>query len=127
MRDFKIVCLRIEWCKARVQEACWSEELLLLLEEMQRVLMFLTWQGTWWSGLASARHFERSADSEGPRAYTNRQSALREAMAEKFRQCWANVPAVIAAELDDNGTLDIADTGSMMLTIEGPPPLAAED
>ncbi|KAG2130927.1 uncharacterized protein EDB93DRAFT_1108230 [Suillus bovinus] len=26
--------LRIEWCKARVQEARWSEELLLLLEEM---------------------------------------------------------------------------------------------
>ncbi|KAG1857820.1 hypothetical protein F4604DRAFT_1882980 [Suillus subluteus] len=94
-------CLRIEWCKARA------------------VLMFLTWQGTWWSGLALARHFERLADSEGSRAYANRQSALREAMAEKFRQCWAI--------LDDDGTLDIADTDSTMLTIEGPPPLAVED
>ncbi|KAG1784380.1 uncharacterized protein HD556DRAFT_1435459 [Suillus plorans] len=120
-------CLRIEWCKARAQEARWSEELLLLLEEMQRVLMFLTWQGTWWSGLASARHQERLADSEGSRAYANRQSALREAMAEKFRQRWAIVPAVVAAELDDDGTLDIADTDSTMLTIEGPPPLAVED
>ncbi|KAG1892033.1 hypothetical protein F4604DRAFT_1875514 [Suillus subluteus] len=82
-------CLRIEWCKARAREARWSEELLLLLEEMRRVLMFLTWQGTWWSGLASAHHFKRSADSEGSRAYANRQSALREAMVEKFRQRWA--------------------------------------
>lgn len=48
-------------------------------------------------------------------------------MAEKFRQRWAIVPAVVAAELDDDGTLDIADTDSTMLTIEGPPPLAVED
>ncbi|KAG2138440.1 uncharacterized protein EDB93DRAFT_1242126 [Suillus bovinus] len=82
-------CLCIEWCKARAREARWSEEVLLLLEEMQRVLTFLTWQGTWWSGLASARHFKRLADSKGSRAYANRQSALREAMVEKFRQCWA--------------------------------------
>jgi hypothetical protein len=88
--------------------------------------MFLTWQGTWWSGLASARHFERPADSEGSRAYANRQSALREAMVEKFRQRWAIVPAVVAAELDDDSTLDMADTDGT-LTIEGPPPLAAED
>ncbi|KAG1720806.1 hypothetical protein EDB19DRAFT_1898410 [Suillus lakei] len=67
-------CLHIEWCKARAQEACWSEELLLLLEEMRRVLMFLTWQGTW---------------CKGSRAYANRQSMLCEAMLDKFRQCWA--------------------------------------
>jgi len=110
----------------RAREAHWSEELLLLLEEMRRVLMFLTWQGTWWSGLASAHHFERPADSEGSRAYANRQSMLREAMVEKFRQCWAIVPAVVAAELDDNSMLDMANTNGT-LTIEGPPPLAAED
>jgi hypothetical protein len=51
---------------------------------------------------------------------------LREAMVEKFRQCWAIVPAVVAAELDDNSMLDMANTNGT-LTIEGPPPLAAED
>ncbi|KAG2110058.1 hypothetical protein BD769DRAFT_1630385 [Suillus cothurnatus] len=100
-------CLHIEWCKVRAREACWSEELLLLLEAMWRVLMFLTWQGTWW-------------------AYANQQSTLCEAMVEKFRQRWAIVPAVVATELDDNSTLDMADTDGT-LTIEGPPPLAAED
>ncbi|KAG2750180.1 hypothetical protein P692DRAFT_20874680 [Suillus brevipes Sb2] len=119
-------CLRIEWCKARAQEARWSEELLLLLEEMRRVLSFLAWQSTWWSGLALARHFERSADSEGSAAYANRQSALRNAMSEKFKQQWAIVPAVVIAELDDDSTLGMADTDGT-LTIEGPPPLAAED
>ncbi|KAG2076654.1 hypothetical protein BDR04DRAFT_1149102 [Suillus decipiens] len=81
---------------------------------------------TWWSGLASAQHFKRLADSEGSRAYANQQSALCEAMLEKFRQCWAIVPAVVAAELNDDGMLGMTDTDSM-LTIEGPPPLAAED
>ncbi|KAG2114131.1 hypothetical protein DEU56DRAFT_919629 [Suillus clintonianus] len=113
-------CLRIEWCKARAREARWSEELLFLLEEMRRVLTFLAWQSTWWSGLALARHFERSADSEGSAAYANRQSALRKAMLEKFKQQWVIVPTVVTAELDDDSSLGTADTDGTF-TIEGPP------
>jgi hypothetical protein len=47
-------------------------------------------------------------------------------MSEKFKQQWAIVPAVVIAELDDDSTLGMADTDGT-LTIEGPPPLAAED
>ncbi|KAG1846721.1 hypothetical protein C8R48DRAFT_750579 [Suillus tomentosus] len=115
-------CLRIEWCKARAREARWSEEVMLLLEEMRRVLAFLTWQVEWWSGLSSARHFERLADVEGSAAYAKRQSALRESMLKKFEQLWKIVPAIVAAELDDG----IADTDGVP-TIEGPPPLDTDD
>ncbi|KAG2035436.1 hypothetical protein BDR03DRAFT_934910 [Suillus americanus] len=56
LQDFDgwLAGLRIKWCKARAEEARWSKKLLLLLEEMQRVLTFLAWQ-----------------DSEGSAAYAN--------------------------------------------------------
>jgi hypothetical protein len=31
------IALRIEWCKARAREMCWSEAVALLMEEMRRV------------------------------------------------------------------------------------------
>ncbi|OJA20624.1 hypothetical protein AZE42_14183 [Rhizopogon vesiculosus] len=36
----------------------WSEEVELLLEEMQRVIEFLKWQAEWWGGRASSRSLE---------------------------------------------------------------------
>lgn len=95
---------------------------MLLLEEMWRVLAFLTWQVEWWSGLSSACHFERLADVEGSVAYAKHQSTLRESMLKKFEQLWKIVPAIVAAELNDG----IADTDGMP-TIEGPPPLDTDD
>ncbi|KAG1817907.1 hypothetical protein EV424DRAFT_1472791 [Suillus variegatus] len=105
-----------------LQDSRWSEEVMLLLEEMWRVLAFLTWQVEWWSGLSSACHFERLADVEGSVAYAKHQSTLRESMLKKFEQLWKIVPAIVAAELNDG----IADTDGMP-TIEGPPPLDTDD
>lgn len=89
---------------------------------MRRVLAFLTWQVEWWSGLSSARHFKRLANIEGSAAYAKHQSALQQGIVEKFRRLWQIVPAVVAAEVDD----DIADINSVP-TIKGPPPLDMND
>ncbi|KAG2109753.1 hypothetical protein DEU56DRAFT_920292 [Suillus clintonianus] len=46
--------LRIEWCKARAHRDRWVEEMQLLLEEMQRILLFLDWQARQWDERAGA-------------------------------------------------------------------------
>ncbi|KAG2070061.1 hypothetical protein BDR04DRAFT_1128620 [Suillus decipiens] len=68
-----------------LQDSHWCKELMLLLEEMWRVLAFLTWQVEWWLGLSSAHHFKRLADTEGSAAYAKCQSSLWESMLEKFK------------------------------------------
>ena len=39
---------RIEWSKARARQARWKEEVLLLREEMRRVLEFFKWKSRDW-------------------------------------------------------------------------------
>ncbi|KAF8139538.1 hypothetical protein K438DRAFT_1995909 [Mycena galopus ATCC 62051] len=41
--------IRVEWTKARGRAECWREELLLLEEEMRRVLEFCSWKALWWA------------------------------------------------------------------------------
>ena len=40
--------LRSEWAKSRARANRCKEEVLLLREEMQRVLVFLEWKSEWW-------------------------------------------------------------------------------
>ena len=40
---------RLEWSKARARQLRWNEEVLLLREEMRRVLEFLKWRSDNWS------------------------------------------------------------------------------
>ena len=59
-----ILALRIEWCRVRARAMRWSEEVLLLREEMRRVLVFLEWQATWWEKRAVS-HVEWWAEQDG--------------------------------------------------------------
>ncbi|KIJ15288.1 hypothetical protein PAXINDRAFT_11826 [Paxillus involutus ATCC 200175] len=40
--------LRIEWAKARARGARWTEEVVLLKEEMHHMRKFLQWRAEWW-------------------------------------------------------------------------------
>ena len=68
--------LRIEWCKARACAMWWSEEVTLLIEEMQQVCNFFAWQAAWWQGQASRHSSLSSVELDGMRAYALRQAAL---------------------------------------------------
>lgn len=131
---FKIVCdphydlalshlvpgLRIEWCKARAREGRWSEEVLLHLEEMRRVIEFLKWQASWWKDCGTAAVFVKPAHQEGLLAYTERQAHIRLAMIKCFQELWEAVPKMVESQLlpDDEDTAEISDA---LLTMEGPP------
>ncbi|KAG2031785.1 hypothetical protein BDR03DRAFT_936229 [Suillus americanus] len=93
-------CVRVEWCKARARVNRWSEEVELLLEEMRRVIEFLKWQAGWWSGRASARVMESTAEQEGVTAYACRQAALRLSLIASFQHLWRDVPRHVIAALN---------------------------
>ncbi|KAJ7573010.1 hypothetical protein C8J56DRAFT_1008492 [Mycena floridula] len=60
----------------------WSEELVLLIEEMRRVLATMTWQAAWWR----AQRLRQDIDpelKEGLWAYSERQAVLKEALRDQ--------------------------------------------
>jgi len=90
-----LAALRIEWCRARARAMRWSEEVLLLEEEMRRVLRFLEWHAKWWED-QQGRHTNLSpAEEKGMRAYALRQAGLRRALRKAFYDQWAPLPGLI--------------------------------
>ncbi|KAJ7916471.1 hypothetical protein B0H13DRAFT_2231608 [Mycena leptocephala] len=49
--------LRVEWSRAKARKQRWEEEVLILREEMRRVLRYLEWQSGWWLARVSAQMF----------------------------------------------------------------------
>jgi len=43
-----IPALHIEWAKSRARAQRWHEEVLLLKEEMRRVLVYFEYKVSWW-------------------------------------------------------------------------------
>ncbi|KAG2106954.1 uncharacterized protein F5147DRAFT_746092 [Suillus discolor] len=82
-------CVCLEWCKAHACAHRWSEEVELLLEEMRRVLAFLTWQAEWWKERSSLRMLDSPSTQEGLMAYACCQSALRLSLVSSFQELWS--------------------------------------
>ena len=66
----------------------WSEEVLLVREEMRRVLQFLEWHARWWEGLQT-RHDGSSPElAEGVSAYACKQASIRRSIRTSFKRLW---------------------------------------
>jgi hypothetical protein len=92
--------IRVEWCKARARALRWSEEVLLLQEEMRRVLQFLTTQAQWWEEQGTrewplASQPNLLAALEGRRAYAYQQASLRRSIHAHFTHMWRYVAQYI--------------------------------
>ncbi|TFK60098.1 hypothetical protein BDN72DRAFT_779845 [Pluteus cervinus] len=87
--------LRIEWCKSRARAKRWQEEILLLQEEMKRVLLFLENEATTWKSRAAFQQEERSTRSEGMHAYAFQQAMLREELKAHFQTMWKGVDELV--------------------------------
>ena len=79
--------LRAEWAKSRARAARAKEEVLLLQEEMRRVLSFLEWKSRWWRSQAALRNVDSSL-CEGLKAYAYVQADLQDLLATNFRTTW---------------------------------------
>jgi hypothetical protein len=96
--------LQVEWAKSRVRVGRCREEVLLLKEEMRRVIAFLEWKTTWWMDRQTMRggvSDEVSRDlQEGLTAYAQGQADLQKSLREHFCTLW-RLPLV--SDGDDDG------------------------
>ena len=80
--------LRSEWAKSRARANRCKEEVLLLKEEMRRVLAFLEWKSEWWLERQSLRGGVTPALAEGITAFAIGQANLQRSLATHFREIW---------------------------------------
>ncbi|KAK6980521.1 CxC2 domain-containing protein [Favolaschia claudopus] len=89
--------VRVEWCRALARKTRWCEEVLLLREEMRRVLRYLAWQAAWWREREIWREDVTVEVAAGLRAYARKQAEWSERLADFFRTKW-DMPAVKVAQ-----------------------------
>ena len=80
--------LQSEWAKSRARAARATEEILLLREEMRRVLEFLQWKADWWLQRTDSRTTVDASLSEGLQAYCKEQSYVQSLLSISFRALW---------------------------------------
>jgi hypothetical protein len=83
----------------------WSEEVLLLQEEMRRVGEFLDWEAEAWHKRECLRS-RLPEEEEGIMAYAVRQAQLRRDLAANFRDRWKGVPKLLASRHRHAAVLD---------------------
>ena len=98
--------LWVEWAKSRAWASRCQEEVLLLREEMQRVLAFLKWKSSWWLARKNSRTNVASDYIEGLQAYAETQSDLQQSLGANFCNIWKSPLARAGHALDDNGNSD---------------------
>jgi hypothetical protein len=84
--------LQVEWAKSRARVGRCREEVLLLKEEMRRVVAFLDWKTTWWTDRRNMRGGVSDGVSkelqEGLAAYAEGQADLQKNLREHFCMLW---------------------------------------
>ncbi|KAJ7446844.1 hypothetical protein B0H11DRAFT_1745358, partial [Mycena galericulata] len=74
----------------------WEEEVLLVREEMRRVVRYLDWQVAWWEGMIDSRQDAAPRVREGANAYARKQVWVHRRIAEHFQMTWDRPAQVVA-------------------------------
>jgi hypothetical protein len=80
--------MRVEWAKARARMKRWDEELLLVQEEMRRVLEFHKWKAAWWRTQSALRTHDDTAILSGISGYAHKQAAISLRLATQCADYW---------------------------------------
>ncbi|KAF7314619.1 CxC2 domain-containing protein [Mycena kentingensis (nom. inval.)] len=81
--------MRVEWTRALARKDRWNEEVMVLEEEMRRVMRYLDWKTKWWNEQTDRRPDLSEAVSGGIRAYALKRAAECERVMLHFRLKWA--------------------------------------
>lgn len=92
----KRVALQVEWAKADARAKRWEEEVILLNEEMRRVLQFCSWKASWWRSRPSGRLTDNNFLKEGLLAYAHEQAAREDEIASRWQAKWVAARAQAA-------------------------------
>jgi hypothetical protein len=94
----------------------WSEEVLLLREEMRRVLEFLEWHAGWWEDRRSLHSALTPELAEGMLAYSSKQASIRRSIGASFNSLWRSSDELINLGIGaDNDILDLRQAASLKL------------
>ncbi|KAJ7301784.1 hypothetical protein DFH08DRAFT_723840 [Mycena albidolilacea] len=91
--------IHVEWARAQARKERWEEEVMLLREEMRRVLRYLEWQARWWRDQASRRSDWDPATAAGAKAYALKQATWSERLRGFLRSQWDSNAATSVQEI----------------------------
>lgn len=77
-----------EWAQTRARMCRWDEEVLIIQEEMRRVLAFFEWKSRWWLEQGNRRQGLESSIESGVIAYAHKQANLCLCMAARCAVYW---------------------------------------
>ena len=80
--------MRVEWAKSHARAMQWGEEVVLISEEMRRVIQYLDWKSGWWMNLICGCSDAKKDVHRGQAAYANKQGAMYRKMAHSFAEKW---------------------------------------
>jgi len=80
--------MRVEWAKARARMMRWKEELMIVQEEMRRVIAYHQWKAEWWRECSSVRNHNDPTIASGIFGYAYKQAAICLCMAEQCTISW---------------------------------------
>lgn len=81
--------LQVEWTKAQCRADRWEEEVILLDEEMRRVIEYCDWKAEWWMKRArDGRQVVSVVLADGLQAYAAQQARQELLMAVRFANMW---------------------------------------
>jgi hypothetical protein len=80
--------LQVEWAKVQARKQRWEEEVLLIHEEMHRVVAFHEWKAQWWRSQACHRTDGDRHVIHGIAAYAEKQAHLCECLAQSCITSW---------------------------------------
>lgn len=84
------IALGVEWAKTKARADRWEEEVILLDEEMRRVLEFCSWKASWWKERVFLRKNATEPLAEGLCAYSAEQADMEQRIRAAWTTKWAN-------------------------------------
>ncbi|KAJ7236979.1 hypothetical protein C8J57DRAFT_1087843, partial [Mycena rebaudengoi] len=78
--------VRVEWACAKARKLRWEEEVMLLREEMRRVMQYLEWQAGWWKERENSRPEATRELRAGIKPFALKQATFHLHIAAHFRK-----------------------------------------
>jgi hypothetical protein len=86
--------LQVEWSKCHARTQRWEEEVIIVQEEMRRVIAYHEWKALWWRSQVARRSDTDNSALHGVDAYAEKQAHLSEQLAWRCAEQW--LPALKA-------------------------------
>ncbi|KAI9064965.1 hypothetical protein FKP32DRAFT_1568832 [Trametes sanguinea] len=89
--------MRAEWARTKARAERWEEEVVLLVEEMRRVVAYFEWQARWWDEQANRRANRPSSPrfsfdlADGVRAFAQKRARHFRGLAFRCARRWTPV------------------------------------